>query len=249
MLSKLFKNITNKTLDLLFPNHCIICGNILFSDKKSPKTLCINCIKTKLDYVHTSNYEFCDKCGNVLDNKNDVCKCIEKLLYFDKAKSMLFYNDKTAKLIHSIKFSHRYFLCADLGFLLINFYKDYILKHDVIIPIPLGKLRLKTRGYNQSELIAKVISKKLNIKMYNNIVYRKKETKALSASHSVKERETIITSAFNIDKKYLNELENKNILIIDDVLTTGTTVNEISKELKLKVNCKSVNILTIAKVH
>jgi len=242
-----FKNIV---LDIFVPNHCVLCNSILEYNKNSPKSLCINCVKTNLDYVHISAFSFCKRCGEVIDSETSHCeKCVDKTLHFNGVMSMLFYTKNTKKLIREMKFSHRYFICYDFAYMLINFYKDYIKRHDVIISVPIGKYRLKERGYNQSEIIASVIAEKLQIEFYKNIIYRMVETRPLASAKSTSERVRIIKNAFMLDVKNKKYLENKSVLIIDDVFTTGTTVNEMSKLLTEESLCKEINILTVAKTH
>ena len=250
MINTYLNKITNLILDMFFPNHCVLCNSILESNKGNPKSLCINCVKTNLDYIHISGYSLCKRCGSIIDSETSRCeKCINKTLYFNGVMSMLFYSESTEKLIHNMKFAHRYFICYDFAYLLINFYKDYIKSHDIIISVPIGKSRLKERGYNQSEIMASVIANKLKLEFYKDIIYRKRETVALSTAKNTEERITIIKNSFMLDSKNKKHLENKSVLIIDDVFTTGTTVNEMSRVLVEESLCKNINILTVAKTH
>ncbi len=232
MYYKSIKKLTKKLLDMLLPNHCLICNSLIVENEKSPKTICINCIKTKLDYVTASPYIFCKKCGSILEKECNECKCsLRNDKYYDNTNSMLFYNNNASKIIHSIKFEHKYKLCEDISLLISDIHKNYILKNDYIIPVPIGKKRLKLRGYNQSYIIANTIYKKLEINVINDLIERQVETKALSSTKSKEERNSIIKNAFKVNKSYIEKLENKHLLIVDDVFTTGTTVNEMSKTL------------------
>ncbi|ASJ21913.1 double zinc ribbon domain-containing protein [Brachyspira hampsonii] len=238
------KNFFHNASYLLFPNHCIICGNLMQSEKMN--YICIDCINKKLEYIHKDEYIRCHKCGKVLESKNIKCVCEDEKLYFDECKSMLYYENYTKYLIHKMKFSHRYLICNDFASMLSYYYKNYITKYDAIAFVPLGKKRLLERGYNQSEIIAKRISKILNIKLLENIIMRKKETKALSSLNSKTERINMIKNAFTINSDY-NSSNKINLLIIDDVLTTGSTLNEISKEIK-KLECiNKIGVLTVAR--
>ena len=173
MLKKFFAVVFN----ILFPNHCIICKNIIQSDKIN--YICLDCIN-KLSYIHRDNYIRCNRCGRIIDTKDSTCICSYENIYFDECKSMLYYDDKTSNLIHKMKFSHRYLICKDFAVILSFYYKDYINKFDAVSFVPLGKNRLLERGYNQSELIARHISKIINIPLIENIIIRKKESKPLS---------------------------------------------------------------------
>ncbi|PTY41224.1 ComF family protein [Brachyspira hampsonii] len=241
---KLYKHIINNIFSLIFPNHCIICGELIQSNNMN--YICINCINKKLDYIHKDEYIRCNRCGKVLENINSICICKDEELYFDECKSMLYYNNYTVDLIHKMKFSHRYLICHDFAAMLSYYYKDYIKNYDAVTFVPLGRNRLLDRGYNQSELIAETISKILNISLINNIIIRKKETKALSSLNSKTERINMIQNAFEVNSNY-NLKDKINILIIDDVITTGSTLNEISKEIK-KLECiNKIGVLTVAR--
>lgn len=208
--------------------------------------ICINCINKNLDYIHKDEYIRCNKCGKVLETKNSICICKDEELYFDECKSMLYYNNNTMDLIHKMKFSHRYLICRDFAAMLSHYYRDYIKSYDAVSFVPLGKKRLLERGYNQSKIIAETISKILDIELIDGIVMRKKETKALSSLNSKAERINMIKDAFSVNNDY-NLASKINLLIIDDVFTTGSTLNELSKEIK-KLECiNRVGVLTVAR--
>lgn len=240
MLKKFFAVVFN----ILFPNHCIICKNIIQSDKIN--YICLDCIN-KLSYIHRDDYIRCNRCGRIIDTKDSTCICSYENIYFDECKSMLYYDDKTSNLIHKMKFSHRYLICKDFAVILSFYYKDYINKFDAVSFVPLGKNRLLERGYNQSELIARHISKIINIPLIENIIIRKKESKPLSMIKRKELREKAIKNAFKINQKYkFNNNKKINILIIDDVFTTGSTLNEMSLELRKLEFIERIGVLTVA---
>lgn len=109
--------------------------------------------------------------------------------------------------------------------------------------MPISKGRLKTRGYNQSFLIAKELSKNLNIKLINNCLYK---TKNIIEQSKLNKEDRIQNIEGVYSLKDTKLIENKKILIFDDIFTTGSTVNECSKIL-LKASPKKIGILTIAK--
>ena len=113
----------------------------------------------------------------------------------------------------------------------------------MIIPVPVSKRRKKDRGYNQTELIAKEISKELNIEYVKDVLYKSKDTIAQSKLNK-EQREENAKGVYEI--KNNQRVNNKRILLIDDIYTTGSTVRECSKILN-KVNPKKIGIFTIAK--
>lgn len=133
------------------------------------------------------------------------------------------------------------------------YYKDYINKFDAITFVPLGRKRFLERGYNQSEIIAKTVSKILNIRLMENIIIRKKETYPLSMIKDKELRKETIKDAFKINQNLKNSLkyfkEKINILIIDDVFTTGSTLNELSLEMRKIENIDRIGVLTVARAY
>lgn len=257
MIKKNFKNFTENFLknfiknifSIVFPNHCIICKNMIESENMH--YICIDCIN-KLDYIHKDDYIKCERCGRLIEDRDKTCACKYEDIYFNECKSMLYYKNKTVDLIHKMKFGHRYLICKDFGAILSFYYKDYIKKFDAITFVPLGKNRFLERGYNQSEIIAKTISRILNIELIENIIIRKKETYPLSMIKDKELRKSTIKDAFKINKNFENKIKNKekiNILIIDDVFTTGATLNEISFEIKKIENINEIGVLTVARVY
>ena len=126
----------------------------------------------------------------------------------------------------------------------INF-MQYIQKYDYIIPVPLHKYRYRERGYNQAYLILKELSKlEKNIIIKNNIIKKTENIKPQSTLNKA-ERKDNIKGVYEIINKE-NKIEDRKILIFDDVFTTGSTTNECSRVLK-EHKAKKVGVLTIAK--
>ena len=115
--------------------------------------------------------------------------------------------------------------------------------YDTIIPVPISKKRNRQRGYNQSFLIAKEISKYTNLKLINNCLFKTKNV--IEQSKLTKEeREQNIKNVYSL--KNGDKIESKKILLIDDIYTTGSTVNECCRILK-KANPKKIGVMVLAK--
>ena len=172
-----------------------------------------------------------------VENHND--KNFEKLLYCFK------YEGNIRKLILNYKFNEKSYLYKTfVNFLLKNEKWFEIFKTcDTIIPIPISKKRNKERGYNQSLLIAKEIGKKVQIPVNSDCLYKIKNTIEQSKLNK-EERKKNIQGVYELKNKEI--LNNKNILLIDDIYTTGNTVNEASKILKT-ATINSIVVLAIAK--
>ena len=119
---------------------------------------------------------------------------------------------------------------------------NFIKKYDTIVPIPVSKKRQKERGYNQSELIAKEISKKMQIP-YNNVLIKSRNIIEQSKLNK-EDRHKNIKGVYDLKNKEI--IKNKKVILLDDIYTTGSTVNEASKILK-QGNVKTISVLVLAK--
>ena len=146
-----------------------------------------------------------------------------------------------------LKFREKPYVYKTIGKFLENMQKSFeiLKKYDIIIIVPTSNQRKKERGYNQSELIAKEISRITGIPIVRNILIKIKDTLPQSSLNK-KQREENAKNVYKIINS--KQLHNKKILVIDDIYTTGSTVNECSKLLIQKgIQKSNIGILTIAK--
>jgi competence protein ComFC len=235
---ELFRGLT----DLVYPACCILCKNNLGPLEKTHR-LCFAC-QGQLQKNHPP---FCRHCSRPLENPNHrICRnCQDTTLDFDQAWCAFLFNEPMQKLLHLFKYGHKTSLRHFFSDGILSFIKDYGLdlqNYDLIVPIPLHPTRLRERGYNQSALIADMIAAELNIPVDNNHLTRIRHTPN-QARLSQKERWTNIQAAFKI--KPHNNFRQKNILLVDDLYTTGSTVSQAAKTLKA-AGAMKVTVLTIA---
>lgn len=157
----------------------------------------------------------------------------------------VFEKDKTLQhIIHALKYENRFkigfFLGSELGKVYSNLFEDW--KIDVIIPIPLHRLKQAERGFNQSSYIAKGLSRQLKIKYSSQIIKRNRYTES-QTTLDIKERELNMSGAFSLKSR--SRIDNKSILLIDDVITTGATISECGKVL-LEGGAKKVYAASVA---
>jgi competence protein ComFC len=216
-------------LDLLFPKFCLSC-------QKEGTYLCDDC-RGLLD-ISEYNYCLCDKPTRLLlGEKSGKCsRCQNKKLsglYF-----ALPYKEKqlTKKLIYQFKYKpYLKDLAETLSSILIEHFvlarnnTNEIWNNSILIPVPLDKTKLKLRGYNQSEELAKQLSKVLQVPVISNNLIKIKSTKP-QMELSKKEREKNLEDAFQI--KNPAELAGKKVFLVDDVYTTGSTMAECANVLK-----------------
>jgi len=112
-------------------------------------------------------------------------------------------------------------------------HKEYFKNQNyIIIPVPLHKLKERTRGFNQSVIISNIISKILNIRSHNNIIIRFRNNPPQANQEDILKRQQNAQNIFKINENLKEMIKNKNIILVDDVFTTGSTLNECAKILK-----------------
>jgi len=203
-------------LDFFLPRICPGCGNRLTIKEK---TICSQCLdKIKL----ASKEKLCAEFEKKFQGKN-IISGFTCLYVFEARKEF-------QNIIHALKYNGRFsigiYLGEQLGNILMNKTSEWEI--DIIIPIPLHQLKKTERGYNQSFYIAKEVGRKLNTLVKRNIVKRKKFTQS-QTTMNLAEREENIRNAFIIIDS--NGISNKNILLIDDIITTGATISECGRIL------------------
>lgn len=242
---KITSNILGHLSSFIFPKHCLVCGYAI--DTNAHHAICLDCVK-RLPYRDRDGYDFCKYCGNALDSLDIRCRCetITKY-YFDEMKACLHYDDVVKYVIHKMKFASRRKACLDFAAILNFYYGDYIKSHDIIIPVVLNRKRMFRRGYNQSKIIAADIARRSGIRLETRAIKRTKNTKKLSMAKNLQERLHIIDNAFKFNKNYKYSLKGKSILLIDDIFTTGTTVNAMSKVIRENTPVERIDVLCVAK--
>jgi len=224
-------------LDILFPKHCINCY-------KTGSFLCEDC-KYLIEILEN---QYCPVCGKRLSSLNytAVCKKCKSETSLNELYSACSYRDKVArKLITQLKFGLIKNLADPLSDLIISHFQllNKEFPNALLIPIPLNKKTLRKRGFNQSELIASNLSKKMNIPLIINVLFKEKETIPQS-NLLAKERMENVKGVFSVKNKEI--IENKEILLIDDFYTTGATMEECAKIL-LKAGAKEVKGVVVAR--
>ncbi|MGC8765443.1 MAG: phosphoribosyltransferase family protein [Brevinematia bacterium] len=217
----------------LFRNYCFRCGKI------SKGLLCEEC-KSEIKPFSDTTKKRCEKCSKPLEDyeENQCDNCIKREFYFEKNISLFPYsNPQIKELVRMFKFEFIREAGKELSELLKKEVWHYINsnKYEVIICVPVSKESLKERGFNPVAFILDRIKVS-----YKNILGRKSHFKRQSELSS-EERERYIIGQFSILEK--DEVSNKSILVVDDIFTSGSTLNEISRVL-LEAGAVKVNTLT-----
>lgn len=217
--------------DVIFPKKCINCG-------REGSYLCEDCLS--LIEINPFEYCLCEK----MEKRYKCGNCQNR--YLDRILSATDFNNRIAKeAIHKFKYGYLEELRAPLALLILNHLQLInceIDKSFVIIPVPMHIKKKKRRGFNQSEEIAKIISSATHIPLSTALI-KIKETRPQMELNK-QERIENIKECFKIENG--KEIENKIILLVDDVYTTGTTMDQCAKVLKEK-GAREVWGLTIAR--
>lgn len=239
----IFKYIWDSIINFIFPQQCCLCKNYL-SDNGS---FCLSCAG-KFNLITDPK---CDCCGFPfefrLKNKKTklLCpKCLKKPYKFDKAVATVHYDEFSKKIILPLKHGDKTQYAKSIASMMSMSGRALAMESDFIIPVPIHLTRMLKRKYNQASLIATYLSKIYSKPVLYSTLLRAKSTK--SQGHlSERERKQNVSGVFSV--KHPKKINGKNILLIDDVFTTGATVNECAKVLK-KNGANKVFVLTFARV-
>ena len=188
----------------------------------------------------------CDECAKTLPYNKEPVSLMEKKQkqYFYKAYSAFKYEQPVVDLILSLKYSDNGEAAEALAVFMKEALQNTAIQDAVLIPVPLHRRRYKKRGYNQAALLAQEIARLTGYNINEKIISRIKETK-VQKEMDAKERAKNLRGVFEvIDKEAIKE---KDIILIDDVFTSGSTVNECARVLR-KAGARQVEVLTAARV-
>lgn len=230
-------------LDFIYPKKCIFCGEAVPFGYNG--TCVCNSCRKNIPYIKENT---CRKCG--IENKTrpgfDYCeRCLNTIFSFRRAYAVFNYKD-TEKAIKKFKYDKVKYL--GLGFALLmkdyidNVNSEVIDNIDLIVPVPISEAKKAERGFNHMDIIAHELSVLVNIPCDDENVIRIKDTVPQS-SLKFSERADNVKNAFRVVNK--PALKGKRILLVDDVLTSGSTLNECAKEM-IKSGAKEVTVFTVS---
>ena len=221
----------NYLINLFFPKVCSGCHTLLMTNEF---VICTHCRhELPLTQYH-------------LDTKNEAVKKFYGKVEIQHASAFLYFNKKgiVQELIHNLKYKGH----EEIGLVLGNWYVEDLkelnleIAFDVVIPVPLHKRKFKERGYNQVTTFGKALAEGLNITFDDTLLFRKKYSKTQSKKNLLGRSENIENI---FDVHFSEENQNKHFLIVDDVLTTGATLEACSRAL-LKIPGAKISIVCMA---
>jgi len=235
------RNIGNELLDLVYPPglYCICCGKI--TDDSRTYRLCNDCMKS----MNWNTARSCSKCGRPLaeTDPGEMCfGCAQRKAAgaersFDKGHACAGYGACAQSVIFALKYGGRADIGDTLGEILFDRmlseydYDELAGMYDIVIPVPIHADKLKKRGFNHAELIGRGFSERAGLHFDPGALVRTRETLPMKGL-GPEARRANIRGAFGIRNSRLPLIEGSRILLIDDIFTTGSTIDEIASLLK-----------------
>ncbi len=233
---KIIKNL----LQLIYPNKCLSCQEVISYDAN----FCPSCWQS-LEYIKSP---FCKICAfpfelQIITTEKICANCLTKKQYFDETIAIYCYNETIGKAIANFKYRDQTYFAKIFAKNLKNIAQQQINQSDIICAVPIHYNKLKIRQFNQSILLAKFLDNK---KLIHDLIYKIADKKS-QVKLTKKQRLKNLKNSFKINPRYEKKLKDKTVILVDDVITTGTTINSVAKILKQN-GAKKIIVLAIARV-
>jgi len=225
------RQVKTAFLDLLLPLRCLGCG-------REGDLICPSCRQS----LPRIRLPLCQRCGATVSEGNLCRSCINYPLTIDGIRSVFLFQGTIRQAILQLKYRHLKTIAAPLGQLLAEHLSSHPLKGEVLVSVPLHPKRLRQRGYNQASLLAKELSQLTGLPVVEDTLIRVRDAVPQARARSAIERRRNVKDAFVCHEG----LEGKQVLLIDDVCTTGATLDACATALKA-AGASSVWGLTVAR--
>ncbi|MBR6089117.1 MAG: ComF family protein [Anaerolineaceae bacterium] len=225
-----FRDLFGAVLDWIYPPVCVSCGAY-------GALICESC----LSGLPPVGNHYCSKCGKPLMPKHHCRICSRSDFRFLASRAPYLYDGPVSAMIKSLKYRGTLGLVPVLSDLLTGYWERLKWDVDLVIPVPLSRKRRAERGFNQSEMIAAAFAKKTGIRSRPEALMKTRDT-LRQVGLSAQEREINLRGAFAAEPAFVR---GKQVLLLDDVMTTGSTFAECSAVL-LDAGARSVRCLSVA---
>ncbi len=230
------KTVWQEVLDRIYPSglYCICCGKI--TDDTRTYSLCNECMSA----VKWAVGRTCAKCGKPLspNDPREICfNCTEHRHEFDRGFTCAEYGAHERSIVYSLKYDDRLDIAALIAEMMTDRMKaefgadGLAARYDLLVPVPASRRRREIRGYNQAELISMHFSENTGVPFRGEILQRTRETIAMKGL-TPDERRLNIRGSFELKKGALSTVRGARCLIVDDIYTTGATIDETARVLK-----------------
>lgn len=235
MFTRFFSKIKDFLLNILFPPLCVNCNAYLTDPSE---VICKPCLSS----IRIYRAMHCPVCARRLPDNKKICHTSSRFLL---AAASTYENQALRALVHSLKYKGIRNAAKITATLLVRHVNELAmdLKDHLIIPIPLSPQRLRERGFNQAQLIAEHFADHFNVQVKDNAVCRTRHVGSQTGL-SKEERKENVMGCFAI--KHSEAIKGKNIIVIDDVFTSGATMGEVARILR-KAGARKIVALVAAK--
>lgn len=233
-----WKSLADRFLRLLYPVRCPFCDDIVVREQG---LICEKC-KKQLVFVKEP---YCMKCGKPLrSEEQEYCQdCQKRLHYFERGRSLLVYDTNVRHSIYRFKYGRRKEYARAYAQLAVENLGDFLkeTQADALVPVPLHYRRMQKRGYNQSQLWAREIGRRISIPVCSNLAKRVKNT-IPQKQLDLQARQNNLKKAFKIRG---NDVKLNTIIIVDDIYTTGSTIDALARAMR-RAGVQKIYFLTLA---
>lgn len=237
----LLKSMTGRVVSFVLPERCPTCGaSVEGGGLGQAISLCAHCL-SRVERVYAP---VCENCGWPVSNEHGLCVRCPGYKHVDRQRFAMVYGDKSTDMILRLKHSDRPEMARRLAVWMAHAGSDILSDADVLIPVPVHWGRLFQRQYNQSAEIARYLSRQVGLPMNVRSLRRVRATPP-QGKKSKQDRRRNVSNAFSVYQP--QDFVEKNIVLVDDVVTTGATVEACAKCLKT-AGAKRVDVLTAAAV-
>ncbi|OGO17420.1 MAG: hypothetical protein A2Z02_05150 [Chloroflexi bacterium RBG_16_48_7] len=228
----MLREITQAIVEFLFPATCVGCG-------KWGNFICSQCSKS----LPRISPPFCKKCGKPETSGTFCPVCWSYQGKIDGIRSVFHFDGVIRQAIHDLKYHHLKALSGPIADYLVQYLRENPMSGDALVPVPIHKNRIKQRGYNQSVLIAERLGKMLDLPVITTVLVRNRDSLPQARSTNVEQRKRNVLGAFSCND---DPIAYKDIILIDDVCTSGATLEACAVALK-NSGFNSVWGLTVAR--
>lgn len=231
-MPSLVRSAARLGLDLLFPPQCVLC-------RASGTLLCEMCVAM----LPLADGQRCERCLAPVTNAARCARCSRESLAFEFVRSPFVLDGDARMLVHRLKYDGMSALGEPMARLMLDVAGG--IEADVVVPVPLHRGRQRSRGYNQSRMLAAPLANELGIDLDVRAALRVRATAPLAMAMSRDERRRIVAGAFAADAA---RVSGARVLLLDDVTTTGATLDACASALR-EAGAASVRCVTFARAH